>query len=101
MTSLRRYGPTGASSYGLIDNLTFTLNGNRLTRVGNAATTSAYNNGIEFKDATKQANEYAYDANDTLTKDLNKSINTIQYNFLDLPSLIQLSDSPKMAILMP
>ncbi|NUN92136.1 hypothetical protein HUU98_20350, partial [Bacteroides uniformis] len=31
--TLQRYGQTAASGYGLIDNLTFTLGGNQLTRV--------------------------------------------------------------------
>ena len=77
--ALQRYGQTGTSSYGLIDNLTFTLNGNQLNRVDDAVTGSAYNNGFEFKDAVKQANEYAYDANGNLTKDLNRNITDIQY----------------------
>ena len=46
---LKRYGQTGASSYGLIDNLSLTLNGNQLKAVNDAVTTSAYNNGFEFK----------------------------------------------------
>ncbi len=50
LTSLRRNGRTGTSSYGLIDDLTLTLDGNWLTRVDDAATSSAYNNGFEFKD---------------------------------------------------
>ena len=54
--ALQRYGQTGVSSYGLIDNLTFTLDGNQLNRVDDAVTASAYNNGFEFKDAVKQAN---------------------------------------------
>ncbi len=33
---LQRYGQTGASAYGLVDNLTFTLSGNRLSRVDDA-----------------------------------------------------------------
>ena len=41
---LQRYGQTSASGYGLIDNLTFTLDGNQLNRVD---------------DAVKQADEYA------------------------------------------
>ena len=90
--ALQRYGQTGASSYGLIDNLTFTLNGNRLNRVDDAVTASAYNNGFEFKDAVKQTNEYAYDANGNLTKDLNKGISNIQYNSLNLPSKVTLTD---------
>ena len=82
--ALQRYGQTGTSSYGLIDNQTFTLDGNQLNRVDDASTATAYNNGFEFKDAVKQANEYAYDANGNLTKDLNKNISNIQYNCLNL-----------------
>ena len=90
--ALQRYGQTGTSSYGLIDNLTFTLDGNQLNRVDDAVTSSAYNNGFEFKDAVKQANEYAYDANGNLTKDLNKNISNIQYNSLNLPSKVTFTD---------
>ena len=89
---LHRYGQTGASSYGLIDNLTFTLEGNQLNRVDDAAGTAAYNGSFEFKDAVKQANEYAYDANGNLTKDLNRNISNIQYNFLNLPGKVTFGD---------
>ena len=58
---LQRYGQTSSTGYGLIDNLTYTLSGNKLTRVDDAVSTSAYNNGFEFKDAVQQADEYAYD----------------------------------------
>ena len=78
--NLQRYGQTSASAYGLVDNLTFTLNGNRLSRVDDAVAASAYGGGFEFKDGVKQANEYAYDANGNLTKDLNKNITGISYN---------------------
>ena len=57
-----------------------------------AVAATAYNNGFEFKDAVKQANEYAYDANGNLTKDLNKGIVDIQYNCLNLPSKVTFSD---------
>ena len=76
--SLQRYGQTGASAYGLIDNLTFTLNGNQLSRVDDAVMASAYGGGFEFKDGVKQVGEYTYDANGNLTKDLNKGITDIQ-----------------------
>ena len=75
--TLQRYGQTAASGYGLIDNLTFTLGGNQLNRVDDAAAASAYGGGFEFKDGVKQANEYTYDSNGNLTKDLNKRISTI------------------------
>ena len=71
---------------------TFTLDGNQLNRVDDAVTGSAYNGSFEFKDAVKQANEYAYDANGNLTKDLNKGISNIQYNSLNLPSKVTFAD---------
>ena len=40
----------------------------------------------------KQDNEYAYDANGNLTQDLNKGIEDIQYNCLNLPRLIKFKD---------
>ena len=89
---LQRYGQTGASAYGLIDNLTFTLKGNRLNRVDDAVAVSTYNGGFGFKDGVKQANEYTYDANGNLTKDLNKGITNISYNCLNLPSVVTFSD---------
>ena len=60
--------------------------------MNDVANTAAYNNGFEFKDAVKQANEYAYDANGNLTKDLNRNISNIQYNFLNLPSKVTFGD---------
>ena len=89
---LVRYGQTGANSYGVIDNLTMTLTGNQLNRVDDASTASAYGGGFEFKDAVKQDNEYAYDANGNLTQDLNKGIEDIQYNCLNLPRLVKFKD---------
>ncbi len=90
--TLQRYGQTAASGYGLIDNLTFTLAGNLLSRVDDAAAASAYDGGFEFKDGVKQANEYTYDSNGNLTKDLNKGISNISYNCLNLPSAVTFSD---------
>ena len=54
--------------------------------------TSAYNGGVKFKNGVKQANEYAYDNNDKLAKDLNKRISNITYNVLNLPSKVMFSD---------
>ena len=41
--------------------------------------------GDLFGDAVKQANEYAYDRNGNMAKDLNKNISEIEYNCLNLP----------------
>ena len=90
--SLQRYGQTGASAYGLIDNLTFTLNGNQLSRVDDAVSTVAYGTNTAFVNGASAAGEYAYDVNGNLTKDLNKGIADIQYNVLNLPSTVSFSD---------
>jgi hypothetical protein len=43
------------------------------------------------------AGEYTYDKNGSLTKDLNKNISSIQYNFLNLPSSISYSSGKSAA----
>ena len=89
---LLRYGQTDADSYGLIDNLNLTYNGNQLQSVYDNATNSVFGNGMEFKDNANESVEYEYDKNGNLTKDLNKNITGIQYNILNLPSHITFAD---------
>ena len=90
--SLQRYGQTGASAYGLLDNLTYTLTGNQLSCVEDAVSTAAYGTNTAFVNGASAAGEYAYDVNGNLTKDLNKGIADIQYNVLNLPSTVSFSD---------
>ena len=90
--SLQRYGQTGASAYGLLDNLTYTLTGNQLSCVEDAVSTVAYGTNTAFVNGASAAGEYAYDVNGNLTKDLNKGIADIQYNVLNLPSTVSFSD---------
>ena len=89
---LQRYGQLSSTSYGLIDNLTLTLNGNQLSCVEDAVSTAAYGTNTAFVNGASAAGEYAYDANGNLTKDLNKGITDIQYNVLNLPSTVSFSD---------
>ena len=97
--ALQRYGQTIASAYGLIDNLKITLNGNQLKSVNDAIATMAYNNSFEFKNGANATTEYMYDANGNLTKDLNKNITDIQYNFLNLPDIVTFSDGSTISYL--
>ena len=69
-----------------------TIIGTDTNRFRENATAFVYNNSFEFKDSMKQANEYTYDANGNLTKDLNKNITGISYNCLNLPSAVTFSD---------
>ncbi|WP_368122808.1 RHS repeat-associated core domain-containing protein [Bacteroides thetaiotaomicron] len=89
---LKRNGRTGIDTYGLIDDLIFALNGNQLKSVDDSVSASVYNNGFEFKDGAELENEYSYDFNGNLTKDLNKNIDMIQYNYLNLPNKVSFLD---------
>ena len=88
------YGQTSASVYALI-----ILTGNLLNHVDDTATTSAYNNGFEFKDGVDLSTEYEYDENGNLTKDLNKNITAIQYNCLNLPSRVMFANGNSISYL--
>ena len=65
---LQRYGQTGASSYGLVDNLTYTYNGNQLTKVEDAVTATSYTGGTNFVNGSTAATEYTYDKNGNIKK---------------------------------
>ena len=69
-----------------------TIIGTDTNRFRENATAFVYNNSFEFKDSMKQANEYTYDANGNLTKDLNKNITGISYNCLNLPNTVTFSE---------
>lgn len=92
--SLTRFG---GSHYWptVIDELTFTLNGNQLSRVDDDCDTEADIYG-GFLDGTSQNGEYAYDANGNLIKDLNKGITSITYNTLNLPERIDFADMSRI-----
>ena len=96
---LQRYGQISSTEYGMIDNLTMALNGNQLNRVDDASGDVAYAPNFEFKDNISQANEYVYDINGNLTKDLNKGISDIQYNYLNLLSLVTFEDGSTISYL--
>ncbi len=91
---LTRYGLLSSGSYGVIDNLTATYTGNQLKNVTDSGPNVAYNGSADFKDYTKGSGvEYTFDANGSMTKDLNKGISVIQYNCLNLPHTIDLKNT--------
>ena len=96
---LKRYGQTSANGYGLVDDLTITLNGNQLKRVDDSVSGSAFGDNFDFKDGTKQSTEYFYDANGNLLKDLDKKIIDIKYNSLNLPNRIEFEDGSSISYL--
>ncbi len=97
LLTLKRNGKQDGGTYGLIDNLTFTYNGNQVTKIEDAVTDPTYNGVFNFMDGASQNNEYTYDENGNLTKDLNKNISLIQYNLLNLPTSITYSNGKSAA----
>ena len=91
---LQRYSKTGTNTYGLVDNLTYsyTGTGNKLQKVDDAVTGNAIAN--DFRDVV--GNDYTFSADGKITKDNNKSIFNIKYNFLDLVSKVTFNDSTKV-----
>ena len=96
---LQRYGQLSSSTYGLVDDLTFTLNGNLLAQVEDAVTSTSYTGGTNFINGSNSAEEYAYDKNGNLTKDLNKNITNISYNYLNLPLTVNFTDGSMISYL--
>ena len=60
--------------------------------IEDAASDPTYYGYFNFKDGASQSDEYTYDKNGNMTKDLNKNISSIQYNSLNLPSKVNFSD---------
>ena len=88
ITTLWRYGLRDNNTYGLIDNLSYTYNGNQLVTVTDGRSGPDYSGAFHFSDGADEDVEYEYDQNGNLTKDLNKKITQIKYNLLNLPSNI-------------
>ncbi len=72
------------------DNLTLAYNGNQLKNVSDAGDVGSSSITEQFNDYADSTQEYTYNANGAMTKDLNKGISSIQYNLLNLPQQIDI-----------
>ena len=97
LMTLTRYGKYSSSTFNQIDNLTFTYTGNQVTRIDDSGTVPSYSGAFNFVNGVSQSGEYTYDKNGNLTKDLNKNISSIGYNFLNLPTSIAYSSGKSAA----
>ncbi len=80
--------------HGRIDDLTFQYNGNQLINVQeNAPYDPVYNDVMHFMDISVSGDIYKYDRNGNMQMDKNKSIQSIYYNILNLPELIEFSET--------
>lgn len=88
--TLRRNGDTGA----LIDDLRYDYDnakGNRLLKVTDTGIDTLLQ-GLDFQNGDDLAIEYEYDENGNMTRDYNKKIRSITYNYLNLPEILEFED---------
>ncbi|OCK50678.1 hypothetical protein BA768_19375 [Chryseobacterium sp. CBo1] len=80
IVSLKRYAPQGTTTPMLIDNLSYTYSGNQLMKVQDITENlSGYPIG---------GNNLSYDVNGNMTSHVDKGISSIQYNFLNLATVV-------------
>ena len=85
LQSLRRNGMQDGGAYGIVDDLYYEYDGNRLCKVRNAAESPCYKGSMHFTDGADEDTEYSYDSDGNLIEDKNKDITCIEYNVLNLP----------------
>ncbi len=87
--NILRLGNTNlaATTFGTMDILAYTYDaGNKLIKVEDTSGSSeGFNNGSSI------ATEYTYDNNGNMKTDANKSISAINYNYLNLPTLVSMN----------
>ncbi len=92
---LKRKGFIG-SSFGDIDNLTYTYNGNRSKAISDSVVLNL--NTKDFRDSSATI-DYTYYANGNLKSDLNKGISNIEYNtYLNKPKKITKVDNSELIL---
>lgn len=79
---LQRYGKKNNGTFGLIDDLMYSYNGNQIKAISDKAGSLLYDGSFDFKDGANADVEYFYDANGALVKNLNKGISNIEYDVL-------------------
>jgi RHS repeat-associated protein len=93
--SLRRFGLVGNdNAIDVIDDLNYeyeTLS-NKLLNVSDDGSIDGFNDGNVFDENNNNLNDYLYDINGNMVKDLNKGILEIEYNHLNLPTAITFSE---------
>lgn len=79
---LQRYGKKNNGTFGLIDDLMYSYNGNQIKAISDKAGSLFYDGSFDFKDGANADVEYFYDTNGALVKNLNKGISNIEYDVL-------------------
>ncbi|MFZ4414443.1 MAG: RHS repeat domain-containing protein, partial [Bacteroidales bacterium] len=98
IATLVRAGQTATGVFGPVDDLAYIYTGNQLNNVNDNAGTAYQNNGFS-DNGSNATNEYLYDPNGNLIKDLNKQIENITYTQHNLPQRIDMVTAGQPQIL--
>ena len=79
------YGP----QYGAIDDMEYEYRGNRVTRITDRADDPVYYGANHFIDGADEDEEYTYNANGNMTRDLNRGIASVSYDLNQRPRTIE------------
>ena len=89
ITHLQRYGRMQDDTFGTIDDLHVSLNGNQLSSVTDEAAKVVSEGAIDFNNADDGQSEYTYNACGSLTSDTGRGIAMIEYDNCNNPMRIQ------------
>jgi len=80
----------------LMDNLSLIYNGNQIKYIDDSGTNQNSYYIKEYQNKSNTQDEFSYDANGNMIKDLDRDIVTIKYNLLNLPDTIQFKTGDKI-----
>ena len=91
---IERYGRMNDGTYDIIDDVDIAYSGNRMASATDyASETLSYYGSSDFVDGASTSVEYAYDQNGALTMDLNRGIESIDYDLAGNPRQINFSNN--------
>ena len=92
MLTLKRNGLQDGGTYGQVDNLSYSYDGNQLTKISDSVEDPSCVGAFNFRDGADDEVEYTYDANGNMTSDKNRGITAIAYNVIGQPERIAFAD---------
>ena len=91
ITSVTRKGKKSSSTYGTMDNLTLSYDGNRLAGVSETVADYDFAGSFEYKKAN--GSQYAYDDNGSLVADKSRGITYVAYDVNNNPQQIYIDNA--------
>ena len=92
---ITRRGQYGNGHCTTLDDITLTYDGNKVVKTSDDGYAPTWSGAFDFVDVEDEPVEYVYDQNGNMTKDLDRDIAEIEYNLLNLPTMITYQNGSK------